>query len=895
MFHFIYSISELNGTIIFLKVISLFLLCALSTLHLEAISSDSDDASFNATVYLLTSSKSENTTRVHLINTSSSDQSYSGTLYDQTGALLGDAQSPLNSSPIRGGGRLILSTKDIEVIFGVSPWKGPAMLEVTGNGTFSLMTRLENPSGLFTNTNCATEKRLLNVEGVNSFDKSYLRLINTTDQELPEIRASLYTKSGDAVGAAGTVLVDALDPKEQIWITQQTLVEKFGPDWSEVAMLEIHAGSGVKLINLNYSSQQETFFNFSCSEGGSELERIYLQTSSLSENESLSHIINTSDIPQSFQGTLYNSDGSRLGDEDQALNLEPIAPKSRLVLDSADIEAIFGIPAWDGPAIIEVRGDAAFSLVTKLKSPSGLVSNTNCVAKERVHNVLGYDKTDLSYIRFINLGDFALPKILATLFDAEGNKVGQEDVKILDSLAPKSHAWVSRDQIADAVGSTWNGTGTLTVSSSPSDLRLLNLNLVNNETFFNFSCFEAAGSEENFAPVITNLSDEISYTDGELFSFFVTASDANDDPINFEILGQDSDRFSLDASSGRIVFREVPDPENPSDADSNSRYDFSVSVSDGELTSEKSFSILVVRTEKDNASRNTLSGCTEVTGQDVFGSELTNTIKCELVSANSSREFFVYIPEKYSTDQNPAPLLLSLHGYTSTARTNLSYSGFQELADEEGFLVVYPQGSILQTTQETHWNVGGWTVGSETDDVLFIEELLDHLDQNLSIDRSRVYSTGMSNGGFMSYELVCQLSDRIAAIASVTGTMTPQTYANCKPTRPVSVLQIHGLRDSVVPYRGNGIMTPIDQVMSYWASENNCSQRPETFQIPDSTDDGFGGNRKIFGQCDNDTKVELITLEAMSHEWPIANSSFRSHDLDAATEIWEFLSSFSLN
>ena len=311
------------------------------------------------------------------------------------------------------------------MIFGVSPWDGPAMLEVTGNGTFSLMTRLENPSGLFTNTNCATEKKLLNVEGVNSVDKSYLRLINTTDQELPEVRASLYTEQGDVVGAAETVLVDALAPKEQIWITQQTLVDKFGPDWSEVAMLEIHAGSELKLINLNYRSQQQTFFNFSCSEGGSELERIFLQTSSLSENDSLSHIINTSDIPQSFLGTLYNSDGSRLGDADQALSPEPIAPKSRLVLDSADIEAIFGIPAWDGPAILEVRGDAAFNLVTKLKSPSGLVSNTNCVTKEQVHNVLGYDQTDLSYIRFINLGDFALPEITATLLDAGGNKVGQ--------------------------------------------------------------------------------------------------------------------------------------------------------------------------------------------------------------------------------------------------------------------------------------------------------------------------------------------------------------------------------------------------------------------------------------------------------------------------------------
>ena len=89
-----------------------------------------------------------------------------------------------------------------------------------------------------------------------------------------------------------------------------------------------------------------------------------------------------------------------------------------------------------------------------------MVSNTNCVTKEQVHNVLGYDQTDLSYIRFINLGDFALPEITATLLDAGGNKVGREDAKIIDSLAPKSHAWVSRDQIADAVGDTWNGTAT---------------------------------------------------------------------------------------------------------------------------------------------------------------------------------------------------------------------------------------------------------------------------------------------------------------------------------------------------------------------------------------------------------------------------------------------------
>ena len=881
-----------------MKIFFLFLFLGVGSSHLKALASDTDDserAGFKSTVFLLTTSKSKNTTQVHLINTSSKEQTFSGTLYDHSGSLMGDRQRPLNDSLVQAGERLIFSAEDIEFIFGVNAWDGPAMLEVRGTETFSLMTRLENPSGLITNTNCVTEKSLLNIEGVNSTDQSYLRIINTTENELSSIRASLYNKSGEAVGATGTVLFDVLAPKEQVWITKRILIDKFGSDWSEVAMLEFEATAGLKMINLNYSNEQSTFFNFSCNQSGSDVERIHLQTSSLSGNRSLSHIINTSESSQSFKGTLYNSDGSKLGEENQALHEGKLAPKSRLILASEEIETIFDIPAWTGPAILEVQGNEQFSLLTKLESPSGLISSTNCVNKEQVHNVLGYDSPDLSYIRFINLGDHTLPKIMGTLFDSEGNAVGEANAVIVDALPPKSHQWVSRDQIADAIGDTWNGTASLKIASSPSDLRLLNLNLVNNQTFFNFSCFETAKSTENFPPFITNLSDEIMLVEGETFAFFATASDANDDQIVFAMSGEDADLFALDTLSGRAVFLEPPEFDQPSDADSDNRYVFSVTASDGKLTSERSFSILVSSKDPKGDSKNTLAGCVEESGNDVFGEELKNTFKCEIRSDNLPRDFFVYIPEKYGTGEGPAPLILSLHGYTSTARTNLSYSGFQRLADEEGFLIVYPQGTILPTTQETHWNVGGWTVGSETDDVVFIGELLDHLEKNLSIDRTRIYSTGMSNGGFMSYELACQISERIAAIASVTGSMTPQTYTNCAPTRSVPVLQIHGLQDFVVPYAGNGIMTPIDEVIRYWSKQNNCSQRPETFQIPDSTGDGFGGNRKIFGRCDSDTTVELITLEAMSHEWPIANSSYRSHDLDAATEIWEFLSSFSLN
>ena len=874
-----------------------FLILVFGTLQFQSFASDNDEAlesKFTSSLFLLTNSKSKNITRAHLINTSSSSQSFTGTLYNQTGSLLGIEHTPLHDSPVPAGARVIFSAEDVELKFGVSSWDGPAMLEITGSESFSVMSRLENPSGLITNTNCVTKNKLLNIEGSNSSDKSYLRFINATDGEFPAIKGSLYTKSGELIGLSGTVLLDGLGPKEQIWITKQNLIDKFGPDWSDVAMLEIEPIEGLTLINLNYSAEQETFFNFSCSENGSALERIYLQTSSLSRNVSFSHLINTSETSQSFTGTLYSSDGSMLGAENQPLHEGTLSPKSRLILSSEDIETVFGVSPWEGPAILEVQGSKQFSLVTKLNSPSGLVSNTNCVTKEQVHNLLGYDGTDLSYIRFINLGDHALPKITGTVFDGQGNTVGVTDSVIVNSLPPKSHVWVSRDQLSDAIGSPWNGTASLKLNSSPADLRLLNLNLVGNQTFFNFSCFETAKSFINFAPVITNRSQEISLVEGEPFSFFVTASDANNEPVNFSIEGEDAISLTLDVSSGRITFKTEPNFDNPSDFDSDNRYNFSVRASDGTQATETSFSIVVSESESNYELRNTLNDCVEHSGEDAFGRQLSNTFKCRLDSDNSSREFFVYIPEKYTNGRSPAALLLSLHGYTSTARTNLGYSGFQSLADEEGFLVVYPQGSILPTTQETHWNVGGWTVGSETDDVLFIGQLLDHLEQNLSLDLSRIYSTGMSNGGFMSYELACQLSERIAAIASVTGSMTPQTYAKCNPKRAVPVLQIHGLRDFVVPYAGSDIMTPIDEVMLYWSRENSCSLESEKLSISDSTGDGFGGKRERFKNCNNNSSVELITLDAMGHEWPIANSIYRSHDLDAAENIWEFLSSFSL-
>ena len=134
--------------------------------------------------------------------------------------------------------------------------------------------------------------------------------------------------------------------------------------------------------------------------------------------------------------------------------------------------------------------------------------------------------------------------------------------------------------------------------------------------------------------------------------------------------------------------------------------------------------------------------------------------------------------------------------------------------------MVHPEGTVYQGG--THWNVGGFVGGSTIDDVGFTEALLDTLINQYNINQARIYSTGMSNGGYMSLHLACFLSSRITAVASVTGSMTPYTYSMCNPLHPTPVLQVHGTSDPTVPYNGDTWTKSIDEVVTYWAGHNQC-------------------------------------------------------------------------
>ena len=263
----------------------------------------------------------------------------------------------------------------------------------------------------------------------------------------------------------------------------------------------------------------------------------------------------------------------------------------------------------------------------------------------------------------------------------------------------------------------------------------------------------------------------------------------------------------------------------------------------------------------------------------------SNTRKCSFTHNGVLREYYVYIPSSYTPSSN-SPLLFVFHGYGSSATNILYYSNFQGLAEQDGYILVYPQGSLLNGV--THWNVGGWTVGSTVDDVSFTEDIIDIITNEYYINTDRIYSTGMSNGGYMSYGLACN-STKFAAIASVTGSMTPEIDNNCAPDHPTPILQIHGLQDFTVLYTGAVWSLSIPDVMEYWSSFNTCDEEPST--IINDLNDGSYILFDSYQNCSNSVGVELILHSTMGHTWP----SINNHSISATEQIWSFFSKYDIN
>ena len=268
----------------------------------------------------------------------------------------------------------------------------------------------------------------------------------------------------------------------------------------------------------------------------------------------------------------------------------------------------------------------------------------------------------------------------------------------------------------------------------------------------------------------------------------------------------------------------------------------------------------------------------------------SNTKKCTLTHKALERYYIIYVPES-GVSEASMPVLFALHGYGSTAEIHKNYTNYQPLAETSKFIVIYPQGSYFQGTftSGNHWNVGSWTAGSTADDVDFINEVIDLVSKKESINQNRIYSSGMSNGGFMSYHLACNLSSRIAAIASVTGSMSKETLENCSPSHPTPILQIHGALDVTVPFNGDSTinMESIDNVFNYWTTYNSCDPIPSLI-VTDYVN--FSVDYQKYNNCLNSVKVELYKISSMGHTWPGKNN----FGISATEEVWNFVSQFDI-
>ncbi len=269
------------------------------------------------------------------------------------------------------------------------------------------------------------------------------------------------------------------------------------------------------------------------------------------------------------------------------------------------------------------------------------------------------------------------------------------------------------------------------------------------------------------------------------------------------------------------------------------------------------------------------------------------TVQASFVFEGLERSYLLYVPASYSA-QNAAPLLLNLHGYGSNMMEQMQYGEFRPIADTAGFILVVPNGTP-DFNNTMHWNTFGT---SNVNDVGFLSALIDTISAHYNIDDRRLYSTGMSNGGFMSYSLACFLNNKIAAVASVTGTMTTANFMNCTPSRPIPVMHIHGTADGTVPYNGNAFFLSVPTILTHWIDANHCTSTPVVTQLPDvNTTDGCTAEHYLYGDGDAGTTVEHYKIIGGGHSWPGAplNINVTNMDFSASAVIWQFLRKYNLS
>lgn len=250
----------------------------------------------------------------------------------------------------------------------------------------------------------------------------------------------------------------------------------------------------------------------------------------------------------------------------------------------------------------------------------------------------------------------------------------------------------------------------------------------------------------------------------------------------------------------------------------------------------------------------------------------------EVVSGGRLRRFVLHVPEDLPA---PAPLVVVFHGFAGDPERVESLSGMTEIAEREGFLVVYPAARGVLPAWATD-------AGAHADtDVRFVRDLVEAVSEAVPVDPGRVYAAGMSNGGGMVGRLACDAADLVAAVASVAGA---HTVGECRPSGPVSVIAFHGTGDPIVPYRGFAALglPPVAEWAADWAARSGCLPEPSLERIAGDVE------TRAWGGCEGGAEVVLYTIEGGRHGWPGSDRALSVLDstmsIRASDLIWEFFS-----
>ncbi|MFB7273315.1 alpha/beta hydrolase family esterase [Streptomyces sp. NPDC056244] len=256
-------------------------------------------------------------------------------------------------------------------------------------------------------------------------------------------------------------------------------------------------------------------------------------------------------------------------------------------------------------------------------------------------------------------------------------------------------------------------------------------------------------------------------------------------------------------------------------------------------------------------------------------------------SGGRDRTYQLHLPDGY-TKKRDWPVVLAFHGRGNTGAGTEEFSKLSTLPA----VVVYPDGVIGTGDGDRQAWQGAPYAAAGVDDVRFTEDLLDRIEATLCVDERRVYATGKSNGaGFVSTLLACRAADRIAAIAPVAAALYP-TGEECRPSRPVPLIDFHGTGDVTIPYAGDADrgLPAIRDWVADWAARNGCDDRArDRATEPDITVSRWRG-------CDRDAEVQHVAVTDGGHTWPGADSysggGYTTQTIEAHEVMWRFLSRF---